>query len=269
MKIFIKRSYILIFFICFAVINSYSYGFSTNIDTLGNNSTKAILKKRKKVSAENVIKNYIKVTGGKWKHRLCRKITIEMSGKLDSMNLDITRINKGSRKYVKIMKRDNVVFEKWILNGFKAQRIDRFGNYKLKKEEKKDLIYEATLNKEMKYLKRKIKKKLISRENINGKDAYRLEITLPTGKIAEYYDIRSGYKIQSIKTVRTPQGDINIVRSYSNYKKVKGIMFPHSITTDIGVSKVNLQIIKIDVRKPFTINILNKMENEIFRIEDF
>ena len=73
--------------------------------------------------------------------------------------------------------------------------------------------------------------KLIGTDNIDGKEAYNVEITSPTNKTTNiYYDKSSGLKLREITS---DEGKTNIV-NLNDYKNVNGILFPSKISIDPG-----------------------------------
>jgi len=77
--------------------------------------------------------------------------------------------------------------------------------------------------------------KLLSLEKVDGRDAYKLEITDPSGVSSlEYFDAESGYKIMDEKTEETPEGSVLQFSKYEDYREVGGIMYPNKMMGAIG-----------------------------------
>lgn len=73
--------------------------------------------------------------------------------------------------------------------------------------------------------------KLIGTDNIDGKEAYNVEITTPSNKTMNiYYDKNSGLKLREINS---EEGKTTIV-NLSDYNNVNGILFPSKISIDPG-----------------------------------
>src|SRR6266516_48522 len=71
-------------------------------------------------------------------------------------------------------------------------------------------------------------------EKVSGKDAYKINITSPTGdKSTEYYDIATGYLVRADKTIKVKDQDIQQSVELSNYKKVGNVIF--SFTNALSV----------------------------------
>lgn len=92
------------------------------------------------------------------------------------------------------------------------------------------------------------KTELIDIKNLDGVDAYELNVTSPAGiKYTFYYDIATGYKIKEEQT--NMQTGAETVTDYSDYRDVDGIKMPYHITVDQGYSvyDFNIKEIKVNV----------------------
>ncbi|MEO6639331.1 MAG: pitrilysin family protein [Ginsengibacter sp.] len=82
---------------------------------------------------------------------------------------------------------------------------------------------------------------------VGSKDAYKINITSPSGKKStEYYDVASGYLVKNIRTRKANGQDIDQSIESDNYKKVGDIMFPFantiSVQTPAGAQEFSLDI---------------------------
>ena len=88
--------------------------------------------------------------------------------------------------------------------------------------------------------------KLIRIEPIDGKNT----IVLKIGDEEVFYDMTSGLKVKSVKTVKTPDGkEVKVPTTYGDYKAVEGIMFPHSIEIKSGPMNLNFKIVEIKINE--------------------
>lgn len=67
-------------------------------------------------------------------------------------------------------------------------------------------------------------------EPMNGSDAY----IVKNGKTTLYYDVATGYKIAESKFVEQGENKMTVTTNFGDYKEVKGIKFPYSITMNQG-----------------------------------
>lgn len=65
-----------------------------------------------------------------------------------------------------------------------------------------------------------------------------------------FYDMKSGLKLKEIKTVKMPDGkEVKVPTTFSDYKEVNGIMFPHVMGTKMGPMDLNFVIIEIKINE--------------------
>jgi len=73
---------------------------------------------------------------------------------------------------------------------------------------------------------------LVGREAIGGRDAYRLKLTLKSGAAQELYLDAKTYLVICSDSTRTIKGwPVRIRTVFADYRKTKGISFPHRVET--------------------------------------
>ena len=87
-------------------------------------------------------------------------------------------------------------------------------------------------------------------EKINGKDAHKIKMTLPSGiRWFTYFDAESGLKIKEQKEMQTQMGLIEQVVVYDNYTEVDGIKYPFKLTQSFGPQSVEMTVSSVKVNK--------------------
>lgn len=85
-------------------------------------------------------------------------------------------------------------------------------------------------------------------EQINGKDAYSLQIKTNAGReFTNYYDVASGLKVKSSRTEESPMGSLKIQTYFNDYKEYNGIKVPTMIIQDFGQFKMELPFKEIKI----------------------
>jgi hypothetical protein len=98
-----------------------------------------------------------------------------------------------------------------------------------------------------------IKTKLLGTEKVKGKDAYKIEVTLPTGKSwTEYYDPQTGFKVKDVQQITVPQGTFTKENEYSDYKNVDGVMYPFKLVQTVGPQTIEMNVSSIKVNTGLT-----------------
>tara|TARA_R110002126_G_scaffold97803_1_gene227556 strand:- start:16085 stop:18139 length:2055 start_codon:yes stop_codon:yes gene_type:complete len=82
-------------------------------------------------------------------------------------------------------------------------------------------------------------------EPIDGVNFY----VIKNGDTEIFYDMKTGLKSQEIKTVKTPNGDVQVPTTFSDYKEVNGILFPHAIGTKSGPMDLKFEVSEIKINE--------------------
>ena len=85
---------------------------------------------------------------------------------------------------------------------------------------------------------------LVGRETVEGREAYRLEVTLAGGTVRhDFIDAQSFLlvKTESTRLVRGHKRDV--VTTFSDYKRVGGLLFAHAIVASTGGAAHRLSIV--------------------------
>uniref|UniRef100_UPI0039A5CBC9 M16 family metallopeptidase n=1 Tax=Ornithobacterium rhinotracheale TaxID=28251 RepID=UPI0039A5CBC9 len=91
--------------------------------------------------------------------------------------------------------------------------------------------------------------KLVGTTTIDGKLAYKVEVPVGDLKTYEYYDAKSKLLVQNSVSVDTPQGPMEIITSYKDYKSVDGVKFAFVVTQEVAGQKIVTTMKKMEVNK--------------------
>jgi hypothetical protein len=99
------------------------------------------------------------------------------------------------------------------------------------------------------------KAELAGKETIDGREAYKIKLTLSTGNEITYYVDTRDYLLIQIKQMRSAIDgstmEKEVITNYADYQPVDGIMFPHTITNPgEGPVAGHTTMHKIEVNKP-------------------
>ncbi|RYZ81293.1 MAG: insulinase family protein, partial [Proteobacteria bacterium] len=191
-------------------------------DKFGAPTAKPVVKKAVPagVTAKTVFDNYIKAVGGEKATRAVKTVLTNYSGTIQGTPLSFTVKSTSAGKMTAAMSAMGMNIMKQLVNGDVAyveqqgQRKDFTGDdLKLMKEN-------AVPFKELELAKR-TDLTLDGIETINGTEAYAIK----NGKSTLYYDTKTGLRVAEVKTSETGTQTM----SYSDYKDVKGVKYPHKI----------------------------------------
>lgn len=200
-------------------------------DNYGNKIKESTTKVPVDVTPKTILESYIKAIGGKKAISEVKDVTTKMNAKFQGMDLKITTQQKAPNKYAMSINMGNMLIQKDVFDGIKGKQSSDQGKAELTGESLEQIKGQATLFVEMHYEKMGYKLNLAGVENINGKDAYKLEVTSPKGlKTTRYYDVETGLRVRELESTNTEKGPIVQITDILEYKEVSGVKFPSSIT---------------------------------------
>lgn len=183
------------------------------------------------ITATDVIENYIKAIGGRSNVEGIKNVTMLGKMEMQGQTIETKLIKKAPNKMFNEMKMQGMVVQKQVFDGEKGFMSGMQGEKELEGDELKSLKIESTLNTELQYEKLGYKLELIATEAIDDKDAYKIKITNPLDEIYfTYFDVETGLKVMLKKSTETPQGSVDQVQKFANYKAVNGVLFPYTMT---------------------------------------
>ncbi len=167
------------------------------------------------VTLETVLNDYYDAIGGKDNFESIEDMTQIMKTTLQGMEITLTYYRKSPNLLKVETAMGGNVMSTQLFDGEKAVIESPMGKFEFSEgdEEFETMKLQAILNMEMNYQDYGIEKALEGIENVDGKDAYKVEVTSPEGvKTHEYYDVETGLKVKT----ESPEGDAKIM----DYKTV-------------------------------------------------
>jgi predicted Zn-dependent peptidase len=206
------------------------------------------------VTAESVNQMYINAIGGEKALRKIKDMTMMATTTMQGMSIGFDIYRKAPNKYMMKVGAGEMVFQKMIYDGTTAKLVSPMGgeNKTLEGPELADMKVDATLNAELFYPELGVELKLDGIEEVNGSDAYRMILTMPSGKeTTAFFDVASGLKVKEIGD----QGN----STFSDYREVNGVKFPFALTQQMGPQTVEMKVPSIKVN--------SKLKDDLFTIE--
>lgn len=202
------------------------------------------------ITATDVVEKYISAIGGR--EKVAAINTVSMQGKMEMQGqvIETSLVKKAPNKMMNEMKMQGMVVQKQVFDGEKGFTSGMQGEKELEGDELKALKIESTLNTELQYEKLGYKLELVATEKVDEKDAYKLKITDPMGEVYySFFDVESGLKVMLKRTTTTPQGSIDQVQKFTDYKAVNGVLFPYAMTMSNNMmpEPMKMQMTKIEV----------------------
>lgn len=188
------------------------------------------------ITGETIINNHIKAVGGIAAIEAVKDLVASGDANIPgapALTFTQKYINGTSFKNEMSMG-PMTLFKQTIKNGECSQ--EQQGNkMELSDEDKEEMKEELTIVNEVYYLKNGYKFIATVIEEIDGKDAYVVEITTPKGgKFTNYYDVATGLKVKLLKVVKEDGKETSMSNTFSDYKEYNGLKIPMKVIIDQG-----------------------------------
>ncbi len=214
--------------------------YGDKIDTTKNKAPKG-------VTANTVINKYIKAIGGRENLEKVKDKTTVMSGSVQGMNIKMKIYQKVPNK-IKQELDAGVIKQETYYDGKKGIVLSGGNTVDITGEALETMKYQAMMHPIYIIDSLNIKTKLLGIEKVNGKDAYKIEVTLPNGKNwIEYFDPDTGYKIKDSQDITVPQGTFTKVNEYSDFRNVDGVIYPFKLKQTTGPQSLEMTVKSIKV----------------------
>jgi len=199
------------------------------------------------VSATSIIEKYIEAIGGRENLLKVRDRKIEM--KAQGMGGEITLIiaQKAPNKYYQLLEFGNYS-QKTLYDGATGKEIAMGQKRMIEGEELETMRIESQIYLFLEYAKYGIFPKLVGIENVKGRDAYKLELEMPWGKIwKQFYDVETGYLIRQVTPVMTDEGDQDSMIDFDDYRDVDGTKYAFRLTQYMGQRPVEMTVVSVEL----------------------
>ncbi|MEW6196390.1 MAG: insulinase family protein [Bacteroidota bacterium] len=226
----------------FSVSNKVDY-----YDLYGNPVDPSAKKLPAGLTAEQVLNKYIEVVGGKENMLKVKDKTTKLSGTVQGMNLTLTISQKEPNKLYQFI--DAGVFQQKVLFDGVKGRTESMGQVQdMPAEQLEEMKMQGSIHTILKYDELGIKTELTGMESINGKDAYKIALTSPSGKKSTYYySADSGLLVRTVSSVTTPQGTFNQTTDMDDYRDVQGVMYPFKLSQSFGPQTIELTVSSVEI----------------------
>lgn len=216
-------------------------------DIYGKKVDKAAMEVPAGVTVDDIINNYAEALGGMEKVNSIQDYTQKLSGEMQGMKLEMVNQYKAPNK----QRNETTVMGMTQLEVFNGEtgRQEAMGQnapFEGKDLEDKKIVADNYF--ELKTDKYNIQKELTGIDKVNGKEAYVVKFTFPSGtEKTTYFDKESGLLTKTTSMIETPQGNFEQSAVFKDYKEVDGYIFPHTIEMSVGPQSFKLNVESIEV----------------------
>ncbi|ALI99114.1 insulinase family protein [Rufibacter tibetensis] len=211
------------------------------------------------VNVQTVLAAYINAIGGKANVEKVKDLTIKRTMKVPGAQLAVTVQQKGADKSLMTIRFNENEINRVAINGTKGAIITQGQVKEMSPAELQDQKLDIWTN-FLNYDQLGVKLALNQVEKVEGRDAYKLELTLPSGKKSyHYFDKETGLKIREVATEQTSVGTANQTTDLKDYREVNGIKFPHQIDLHIGSQVITSTVNSVEINK--------NLKDDVFKLK--
>ncbi|WP_207505290.1 LolA-like protein [Telluribacter humicola] len=200
-------------------------------------------------NANEVVEKYLTAIGGRTKLKAIQDITTtataDMQGRTIEMEAKYKMPNKFRQaSYVMGNEMGGTVYD--------GNRLSRNMRGQEQVKEGKEAFQEYLQNHpfpELYYDSLGIEKKLLGKETVDGKEAYKVEYSADGRTWQDYFDASTGLKVKRTATIDTPRGKSDVAVTYDDYKEVNGVKLPFKRSQKSGQFEMTMETQSVKINK--------------------
>ena len=197
------------------------------------------------MTAEKVVNKYIEAIGGKEKVMAVKTVMMVSNATIQGTPLLMTMKASAPNKASQVISVMGNTFQKAVFDGKIGYEESRGQRKVLEGDDLEKAKNKNVLFGDLNYTSGE----LVRIEPLEGKNAIVLKYL---GKEI-FYDMTTGLKVKSVETVKTPDGkEVKVPTTFSDYKEVNGILFPHAVGQKSGPMDLNFTISEIKINEGVT-----------------
>lgn len=213
------------------------------------------------LTAQQVVDNYVKAIGGKEKLMQVQDVTMTMKTSLQGMSFESVMQQKATGKLALSVVMNGMTMQEQRFDGEKGMVAQMGQKQPVEGKDLEGLRRQAMLFSEMHYAKLGYQLSLKGIEQVEGKNAYQVEVKVSdTDIVTEFYDTETGLKIRTMTVVSGGGNTATVINDLSDYKEVNGILFPHTVVVT-GAAPVPLKSEVTDIK------INTGLDDSVFKVE--
>ena len=221
------------------ITNNYSGGYNPLSDSLFPIAAE--------LTADSILTLHIEALGGIKALEDIKSLHIKMKAEVENLNIEVDIYREPKNKFALIMREGTFVVQKEICDGKHAFRKTMNGLETLEAEELEDYRLINTFNFVLKIKELGYAFTPLYIADINGNNAYKIELQSPNGKIEYWYlSTITNLLIKTEEETETTTGFRKITTLLSDYQPVNGVQYAHFVTQSVGDQTLEFHVIEID-----------------------
>ncbi|MCB9275504.1 MAG: insulinase family protein [Lewinellaceae bacterium] len=214
------------------------------------------------LTAMDVVDNYLNAIGGRSQASKVQDITFNMTTTVQGMSMEMKMQRKAPNKMLMEVTMNGMALNTTRFDGEQGMVNAMGSEQKMEGEALEAMKQQALLFPEMEYGKKGYTLTLAGIEALDGKKAYRVDITYPGGNTAtEYFDVETGLKARTVATQAGPGDEkVTVTNDYGDYRETDGIRVPYELkSAGMGPFPITLKVESVEINKG--------LDDSIFEVE--
>lgn len=201
--------------------------------------------------AEELLDNYVKVTGGKDAYEKCRSQVVTGTFEFSGQKGALTTYSAVPNLTYTVIDIENLGKIEEGVDGRHAWSNDPISGARVKEGVEKDMALRmATFNAALHWRKAYKKAETVGMESIGGREHYKVRLTPETGSaVTVWFDKQSGLQARMAVTMEVNGQETPVEADFSDHRKVGELTFPHKVVQRfmgveqlITIAKVELNV---------------------------
>ncbi|WP_203295377.1 M16 family metallopeptidase [Luteirhabdus pelagi] len=194
------------------------------------------------VTAETIFNDYLKAIGGKENVKNVNSMMMKANASMQGMNLGMEIKNTTAGKSSMVISMGGTPMQKVVFDGEKGYTMAQgqkmeFTEEQIEKAKKNAVPFdELTVG----------DAKVVGIEPMDGKDMYVVQMSESS---KAYYSKESGLKLKEVEVQKQGEQEMSQTTLYNDYKEVKGIKVPHTITVSFGPQQLDFNVTEVKINE--------------------
>ena len=211
------------------------------------------------MTAEEIFAKSIEKSGGKAKLKGMKDKTIELSGKIQNMDVKLKVVQKAPNKLYAETEMVGMFKQRQGFDGKKGWAASPQGTKDLEGEQLDDIRIESTFDFYGNYKALGFKAEVSGVQDVKGKECYEITFTNDSGKtMKQYFGTEDFLKYREVKTLPTPNGPIAQTTDFSDYKDFNGYLAPAKMEQSVMGQTFEFTTDKYEINKGISDKIFKK-----------
>lgn len=200
------------------------------------------------LTAEKVIDSYIQAIGGKEKIAAIKSYKLTGKTSMQGAEIAINETWKApNKRMVEVLVNGSMQVQKIVCSGTAVSMKSMGQATPVDEATKEETLFESHVVPELVLNETGVKLILKGIEKVDNGEAYVVEYGFPSGgKTLVYFDTKTGLKVRSSKEQDTPQGKINQITNYLDYKEYAGVKMVSTFSQTMGPTVLKVEIVSME-----------------------